>query len=196
MRRFVLGSGSKSRLKLIEQSGFVPDLIEAPDVDETPLKKEKVLDYVKRVSKAKCEFLSKRYSDDVVLTADTVMSHRGQIVRKIYTGDDIKDFLESCSGRSVKAITSLCVYDAEKISQKTIETSLKYKHLNKSEIDEYVKSGIGIGKAGGVAIESFMECFVIRIIGSYSNILGLPLYDVNNMLVSAGIKRKIQNSPL
>ncbi|MDD2840768.1 MAG: Maf family protein, partial [Rickettsiales bacterium] len=72
----------------------------------------------------------------------------------------------------------------------TITTYIKYKHFNEIDIKEYIKSGEGLNKAGGICIEGIMESFVIKIIGSYSNIMGLPLYETRNMLISAGIRTK------
>ena len=76
--------------------------------------------------------------------------------------------------------------------QKTVETKIKFKTLNQRDIDEYVNGGYGRGKAGGLAIESLADSFIIKIVGSYSNILGLPLYETRNMLISAGVKSKEQ----
>ena len=75
-----------------------------------------------------------------------------------------------------------------KRAKKTVETTLKFKHLNQLDIDEYIKGGYGLNKAGGIMVESMMDSFIIRIIGSYSNVMGLPLYETRNMLISAGIK--------
>jgi septum formation protein len=119
------------------------------------------------------------------------MSIRNQIIQKTYTDEEVRKSLEDCSGKSYKAITSFCVYSKKKISQKTLTTSIKYKHFSKDDIDDYVKSKQGIKKAGGICIEGLLESFVIKIIGNYSNIGGLPLYDVTNALISAGIKRNI-----
>ncbi|GMO60910.1 MAG: Maf-like protein [Rickettsiales bacterium] len=191
MKRFILGSGSASRKNLIQQAGFIPDLIEAPDIDETPLKKEKPLDYIKRIAKTKCESLTKKYSDDVILCADTIVSMQNKIFQKAKTDEEVLQCLKQYSGKTTKLITSVCVYSNGKIAQKTITTSIKYKNFDEKEIADYIKSKQGIGKAGGIMIEGMLESFVIKIIGNYSNIMGLPLYYVNNMLVSAGIQRKV-----
>ncbi len=191
MPKFILGSGSPSRLALIKQAGFEPDIIEAADIDETPLKKEKPLDYVKRVSAEKCYFLHKKYYGEVILTADSIGETRGIILRKAHTDEDVEKYMKLMSGRNVKLITSVCLINSEhKFSQKTINTSIKFKHFNDLDIQEYVKSKEGLKKAGGMMIEGMAESYVIKIVGSYSNIMGLPLYQTRNMLISAGIKTK------
>ena len=191
MTRFILGSSSPSRLLLLRQAKFEPDVIAPADIDETPLKKEKPIDYVKRVSELKVRALHEKYFGDVILTADTIIATKSLIMRKAHTDNDVEEFLHHISGRNIRVITSVCVINADnKMAKKTIITSLKYKHLNEIDIKEYIKSGEGLNKAGGVCIEGMMESFVIKIIGSYSNIMGLPLYETRNMLVSAGIKTK------
>ncbi len=191
MTRFILGSSSPSRLLLLRQTKFEPDVIAPADIDETPLKKEKPIDYVKRVSELKVRALHEKYFGDVILTADTIIATKSLIMRKAHTDNDVEEFLHHISGRNIRVITSVCVINADnKMAKKTIITSLKYKHLNEIDIKEYIKSGEGLNKAGGVCIEGMMESFVIKIIGSYSNIMGLPLYETRNMLVSAGIKTK------
>lgn len=191
MTRFILGSSSPSRLLLLRQAKFEPDVIAPADIDETPLKKEKPIDYVKRVSELKVRGLHEKYFGDVILTADTIIATKSLIMRKAHTDNDVEEFLHHISGRNIRVITSVCVINADnKMAKKTIITSLKYKHLNEIDIKEYIKSGEGLNKAGGVCIEGMMESFVIKIIGSYSNIMGLPLYETRNMLVSAGIKTK------
>lgn len=170
---------------------FEPDIIAPADVDETPLKKEKPIDYVRRVAELKARALHEKYFGDVILTADTIIATKSLIMRKADTNEDVKEFLSRLSGRNIRVITSICVINADnKMAKKTVITNLKYKHLNEIDIKEYIKSGEGLNKAGGVCIEGIMESFVIKITGNYSNIMGLPLYETRNMLVSAGIKTK------
>ena len=191
MPRFILGSSSQSRLQLLRQMKFEPDIISPADIDETPFKKEKPLDYVKRISELKARKIHEKYFGDVILTADTIISTRSLIMRKAHNNEDVEKNLNLLSGRNVKVITSVCVINTNnKLSQKTIITNIKYKHFNNIDIEEYIKSGEGLNKAGGVCIEGLMESFVIKIIGNYSNIMGLPLYETRNMLISAGIKAK------
>lgn len=191
MAKFVLGSSSQSRLLLIKQAGFKPDVIAPADIDETPLKKEKPLDYVKRIAESKARTLHEKYFGDVILTADTIVSTKSLILRKAHTNEDVEKCLNYISGRNIKVITSLCVINSDnKLSQKTVITNIKYKHFNNIDIKQYIASKEGLNKAGGICIEGMMDSFVIKIIGSYSNIMGLPLYETRNMLISAGIDIK------
>ena len=189
MVKFVLASSSSVRLKLLKQINFEPDVIAPADIDETPLKKEKPVDYLKRMAFNKAESIHQKYFGNVILAADTIINYQSRIIQKPKNDDEIRELLNFYSSKNIKVIT--CVYmitDDNKRSQKVVETTIKFKHLSKLDIDQYIAGQYGIGKAGGVMIESLMESFVIRIIGSYSNIMGLPLYETRNMLISAGIK--------
>ena len=172
----------------MKQARFEPDVIVPADVDETPFKKEKPLDYVKRIAELKARNVHEKYFGDVILTADTIISTKSLIMRKAYNDEEIEKNLNLLSGRNVKVITSICLINSQnKLSQRTIITNVKYKHFNDIDKKQYIASKEGLNKAGGVCIEGIMESFVIKIIGSYSNIMGLPLYETRNMLISAGI---------
>lgn len=192
MVRFVLGSGSPTRLKLLRQINFVPNVISPADIDETPFKKEKPLDYVKRMAETKAETLHEKFFGDVLLSADTIITYLSKIVQKPCDDDKIRKLLKAYSSRNIKVVTAVYMITADnKRVKKTVETNLKFKNLNPLDIEEYISGGYGKCKAGGVAIESMMDSFVIKIVGSYSNIMGLPLYETRNMLISAGVKPNV-----
>lgn len=193
MVKLILGSGSKSRLALLRQAGFEPDLIVPADIDETPHRREKPLDYVKRIAETKALTLHEKFFGDVILCADTIMNYQSKIIQKCYTDEEVRKSLEDCSGRTTKAITSVCMINADnKMCKRTVETSIKFKNFNPLDIDEYVNSKEGVGCAGGIKVEGLMESFILKIIGNYSSIQGLPLYHVRNMLISAGLKPNIE----
>ena len=189
MSKFVLASGSKIRLKLLEKINFKPDIICPADIDETPFKKEKPIDYVKRMAETKAEFVNQKYFGNVILSADTIVNYQARIIQKAKTDDEIRELLKFYSNKNIKLITSIYMINSNNIrTKKTVETTIKFKNISKRDIDEYVLTKQGIGNSGGVSIEGFMDSFAIKIIGNYSNILGLPLYQVRNMLISAGVK--------
>ncbi len=191
MAKFILGSSSKVRLDLLKQINFVPDIIYAPNIDEKPIKKEKPLDYVKRIAEEKADSLHQKFYGDVILSADTIVSTQIKIIQKPKDNDEIKKLLKYYSSKNIKLITSICIITSDhKKIKKTITTKIKFKNLNQQDIEEYINGDYGSGKAGGIAIESLMESFIIKMVGSYSNIMGLPLYETRNALISAGIKAK------
>lgn len=191
MTKFILGSGSPERLQLLKDSGFIPDEIVPADIDETPRKKEKPEKYVVRIARDKAEFLHEKYFGEVILAGDTILASKSQIMQKCRTEDEIRKNLIFFSGRSVRALTSVCVINSEhKVAQRMVETSIKMKHMSNIDVEDYIKSGCWIGRAGGLG-GGMLDSFIIRIVGSYSNVRGLPMYETSNMLISAGVKRVV-----
>ena len=191
MPKFVLASSSPFRLNLLRKINFVPDIVEGANIDETPYKKEKPLDYVKRMAETKAETLNQKYFGNIILAADTIVNYQTRIIQKPKDKDELISMIKSYSNRSIKLITSVyLIKEDNKRSRKTVITSVKFKPLNQRDIDDYmnIKDIDLMINCGGIAFETLMESFVVRIIGYYSNILGLPLYTVRNMLISAGVK--------
>ena len=200
MKKLILASSSQSRLDILKKLNIVPNEIIAPDVDETPLKKEKGHLLSKRLAKIKAfkvleiverdivNNLRMNANDTLILSGDTVAVCRGVIMEKAVSNEDVKRYLKLSSGRSVRVYTSFCLIDikSKKFALKTVETRLKCKCLTNKEIESYVILGDGIGKAGGFAISGFGECFIEKIIGSYSAVMGIPSLQIMNCLNSFG----------
>jgi septum formation protein len=185
---FILASGSTVRLELLKQVSFFPHLIISPDIDETPLKREKPRDYVLRVSKTKAERVRETYPNDNILAADTIIVVLNRIVQKLEDEEKVRRYFKLYSGRNIKALSGICfINKAGIITQKTCETKIKFKCLGKKDLDDLVKYGDIFGCSGGIRMEGFCEGLVKSIKGSYSNIVGLPLYDVRNILISNGV---------
>lgn len=184
MTKLILGSSSKSRLELLKKIGLTPDIIAPADINETPFKKENPIDYVKRIALAKCEKVIEKYKDGCVLTADTIVTRNRRIMQKAHNNDELLNFLKFLSGKTCQVITSFCVAKNGKvISQKLVSTKIKFKNFSKFDIEQYIKSGEGINKAGGIYVEGLMESFIVKLQGSYSNIQGLPVYEARNALL-------------
>ena len=195
--KFILGSSSNIRLALLKQIGFVPDIVESPSIDEKPLKKEKPLDYVKRIAKLKAETINQKFFGHNILSADTIVNYQSLIIQKPTDENDLMKMLHSYSNRSVKVITSIYFINSfNKRIKKTIITSLKFKTLNKKDIEDYILYAKKydynlLNCCGGILIETILSSFVTKIVGSYSNIQGLPLYETRNILISSGIKNNL-----
>lgn len=191
MPMLILASCSPRRLDLLRQVNIIPELVIPADIDEAILKKELPSAYVKRVALLKAEKISKLYKNDYILSADTIVTMGRRILPKTEDDTGVKACLTQLSGRSHLVITSVCIATPTgKIAQKTVATRVIFKRLSSYEIDMYIKSQEGIGKAGGYAIQGLAECFVRRINGSFSSIVGLPLYQTVNMLNGAGYNDK------
>ena len=188
---FILGSSSKIRLISLKSINFNPDIVTSADIDETPLKKETPEVYVKRMALEKCNKVLETHKEGVVLTADTIGTRNKKIIRKALSDEDADEILNFISGKNVDFLTAFCVAkDGVIVTKKLIRTKVYFKHFNEYDIKELVESKEGIGASCACRFEGLMQGFVKKIVGSFSNIMGLPLYEVRNSLISAGVKTK------
>ncbi|WP_061931424.1 Maf-like protein [Aureimonas sp. AU22] len=189
----VLASGSPRRLELLQQVGIEPARLLATAIDETPERSEHPRSLAKRLSRAKAlaahEALAARgeTKETFVLGADTVVSLGRQVVPKAEIAEDAVTNLRILSGRSHRVFTGVCVVTpGGKARQRLVETRIRFKRLSRDDIERYVESGEWQGKAGGYAIQGLAGAFVVRLVGSYSNVVGLPLYETLSLLTGEG----------
>lgn len=186
--RFVLASASPRRLDLLAQIGVVPDLVDPADIDEAPTRNELPRDHAARLAEEKAQAVRTRHTDAVILAADTVVALGRRILPKAEDAETARRCLAMLSGRRHKVIGGLVVIGAEgRTWRRLVTTSVKFKRLEKSEIDAYIDSGEWDGKAGGYAIQGRAAALIPWIEGSWSNVVGLPLYETAQLLRSAGI---------
>ena len=185
--QFLLGSASPRRLELLKQIGINPDLVEAPNIDETNFKKELPLNYVKRMAIEKSLILQPKYENSTILTADTVVALGRRILPKTTDVKMAEDCLRMISGRRHKVLTSFALCSPNKILKvKTVVSLVKFKRLHNEEIKYYLETNEWNGKAGGYAIQGVAASFINFISGSYSNVMGLPLAELYRALLSIG----------
>jgi septum formation protein len=183
----VLASTSPRRRELLARIGLVPTRITAPEIDETPLKSELPRDYVARLAEGKALAVA-RGADEVVLAGDTTVAVGRRILEKPADEADLRRMLGLLSGRRHHVYSGLCVVGTDgKPRVRVVDTIVAFKALSAAEIDWYVASGEGMGKAGGYAIQGRAETFVRFLSGSHSNVVGLPLFETRALLSSAGI---------
>jgi septum formation protein len=183
----VLASTSPRRRELLARIGVTPARIAAPEIDETPLKGELPRDYVIRLAKGKA-LAVERAANEVVLAGDTTVAVGRRILEKPADEADLRRMLGLLSGRRHHVYSGLCVVGTDgKARLRVADTIVAFKVLSAAEIDWYVESGEGMGKAGGYAIQGRAECFVRFLSGSHSNVVGLPLFETRTLLTSAGI---------
>ena len=172
----VLASESPRRAALLALAGIVPDAIRAAAIDETPQRNETPRRHAERLAQEKARAVAAQYRHALVLAADTVVACGRRILPKASNADQVRACLDLLSGRSHQVITAVALIDAlGKLHARTVLTRVKFKRLDGAEIDAYVASGEGVGKAGGYAIQGRAEAFVRALNGSYSNVVGLPL---------------------
>lgn len=183
----VLASTSPRRRELLARIGVVPARIASPDIDETPRKGELPRDYVARLARAKALAVG-RAPDEVVLAGDTTVAIGRRILEKPADEADLRRMLGLLSGRRHHVWSGICVVGSEgRARVRVADTGVAFKVLSAAEIDWYVASGEGMGKAGGYAIQGRAESFVRFLSGSHSNVVGLPLFEARALLTSAGI---------
>ncbi|HET9230289.1 MAG TPA: Maf family nucleotide pyrophosphatase [Vitreimonas sp.] len=182
MTRLVLASASPRRLALLAQIGVTPDEVIAADIDETPLKKETPRALALRLARAKAETVQ---ADGRILAADTVVALGRRVLPKAETESEARNCLELLSGRGHRVYTGVVLKTAKGARQRLVETRVTFKVLSPVEIDAYIASAEWKGKAGGYAAQGLAARYITNIVGSYSNIVGLPLYETANLLEGA-----------
>ena len=188
MARLVLASGSPRRLVLLAQIGIVPDAIDAADLDETPLPRERPVAHALRLARAKACAVSARHSGAIVLAADTVVAVARRILPKTESVAEARICLALLSGRRHRVVTGVALMDASGAIRTGVSMSLvTFKRLEPYEIERYVAGGEWRGKAGGYAIQGSAAALVRAFSGSWSGVVGLPLFETRRLLRAASI---------
>jgi septum formation protein len=185
---FVLASASPRRLELLAQIGIVPDAVDPAALDEMPGKSELPRDHAARLANEKAAAVRARHPDAVILAADTVVALGRRILPQAEDEATARRCLAMLSGRRHKVIGGLTVIAADGTAWRRVAiSSVKFKRLSAAETDAYIASGEWHGKAGGYAIQGRAAALIPWIEGSYSNVVGLPLYETAQLLRAAGI---------
>lgn len=188
MVRLILASASPRRLTLLAQIGVVPDAVDAADLDETPTLGELAEPHAARLAMAKAALVAACHAGAVVLAADTVVSVGRRILPKTKTEAEARACLALLSGRRHRVVTAVVLVDAAGRSRTRSSTSVvTFKRLSPGEIDRYIAGGEWRGKAGGYAIQGSAAALVRALSGSWSGVVGLPLYETRLLLAAAGI---------
>ncbi|MBQ8661678.1 MAG: septum formation protein Maf [Alphaproteobacteria bacterium] len=192
MKDFVLASGSPQRKQLLAQLGTEPAVIEPADIDETPFRGEKPSAYVKRMAREKAMHVAAKYPGKVVLGSDTVVVCAAKIIQKAHSDEEQEKVMRALSGKSHHVLTAVCVVDAAgKPRVRLNTTKIQMKRLSEQEIKDYVATHEWVGCAG-YKIEGRLAGLVRKMTGSYSGVVGLPLFETKNLLESAGIRQELK----
>ena len=179
---FILASSSPRRIRLLENAGFKPKEIVPADIDETEKKNERPDKYVVRVATEKAEHVAKLRPGICIVAADTIIVAKGKIVRKAPTEQKAKANLKMLSGSTHYAYTGYCVIsDKGTVISKLVKTTVKMKKFTDDEIDTLIASKEWQNVAA-YRIEGLLSSLVKGIEGSYTNIIGLPVYEVSQDL--------------
>ena len=180
----ILASASPRRRDLLAQIGIVPDAIHPAEIDETPKPGELPRVLARRLAREKSEAVS---ADGFVLAADTVVAVGRRILPKAETETEARDCLALLSGRTHRVFTGISVRGPDgRTAERIVVSRVEFKRLSEAEIDAYIATGDWQGKAGGYAIQGPAGAFIPTIHGSYSAIVGLPLYETRALLTGLG----------
>ncbi|MCA3600948.1 MAG: septum formation protein Maf [Methylobacterium sp.] len=191
--RLLLASASPRRFQLLDQIGLTPDDVVATLIDETPRSRERPRVYVERMAREKADAARRIVAHDapraqsVILAADTVVALGASILPKAETVEEAATCLRMLSGRAHRVYTSIVVQlPSGRQGQRLVEARVRFKRISAEELDAYLASGEWRGKAGGYAIQGIAGAFVTKLIGSYSAVVGLPLYETVALLTGLG----------
>ncbi|MFC3903581.1 septum formation protein [Acinetobacter marinus] len=179
--RIILASASPRRKELLEQVGVTFDVAPA-DVDETQFAGEHIEHYVKRVAIAKAQAILSQFPDATVIAADTTVGVDQQIFTKPMDEHDALRMWRQLSGRDHVVKTTVVIAKENKIWHDTVSTLVYFKVLDDAEMRQYWQTGEPCDKAAGYAIQGRAAAWVTRIEGSYSNVVGLPLFETLQLL--------------
>ena len=186
---FVLASASPRRLELLRQVGLAPDSIDPPDIDETPRRRELPPAYVMRLAEEKARTVMPRHPGAFILGADTVVACGRRILPKTEDEASARSCLELLSGRRhrVHGAITLVIPDGG-LTSRRVDSLVAFKRLSEIEIRAYLCSGEWRGKAGGYAIQGRAAALIRWVSGSYSNVVGLPLFETVQLLAGRGYR--------
>ena len=174
-------------MELLAQVGLVPAEVTATDVDEAPGRQELPAALCQRLASAKAGHVAKNFSGDFVLGADTVVACGRRVLAKAADETEARAFLKLLSGRRHRVYGGVCVIGPDGVAHsKCVMTAVIFKRLSNQDIDAYLKGGEWRDKAGAYAIQGTAAAFIPKIIGSYSNVVGLPLAETAALLHGLG----------
>jgi septum formation protein len=191
--RLILASGSPRRVALLQQVGVTPDFLKPTEIDETPHRREMARTLARRLSMEKAEAAHIKASKDetldgcFILAADTVVTIGRRILPKTMLLDEASVCLRLLSGRAHRVYTGVClVTPTGDYRTRLIYSKVRFKRLSEEEVEAYLASGEWRGKAGGYAIQGLAASFIVKLSGSYSNVVGLPIHETVQLLKGEG----------
>lgn len=183
----ILASASPRRLELLRQIGIAPHLIDPPQLDETPRPRELPAVYAPRIAEAKARAVAGRHGPAFVLAADTVVVCGRRILPKAEDEGTARACLDLLSGRRHRVLGGVgLVCPDGRYLHRLVTTAVTFKRLSAEEVEAYIAAGEWHGKAGGYAIQGRAAALIPAIGGSYSNVVGLPLFETAALLRGAG----------
>jgi len=192
----VLASASPRRLELLRQIGIEPVAIDPAEISEAPRARETPIKLAERLAEEKARLVAARHPGRYVLGADTVVACGRRMLPKAETEQCARRCLSLLSGRRHRVHGGLCLIDPQgRVRRRRVTTIVRFKRLSQRELDAYLASGEWRDKAGGYAIQGRAGAFAIGLVGSYSNVVGLALYELTVLLDGLGY-RPLETAPV
>lgn len=183
MAHIILASSSPRRRELLQQLGLNFD-IHSPDIDESVLEQESVKQYVERLACTKAEAVFQQYPNSIIIAADTTVAVDHHILGKPESKQHAFEMWQRISGRKHDVFSGVCVRTITEKSSIVVRTQVEFQQLSLNDMESYWATGEPLGKAGAYAIQGIAARYIPRIEGSYSNVVGLPLYETIQLLQS------------
>jgi septum formation protein len=185
----VLASASPRRLELLRQVGLMPDCIDPADIDEIPRRGELPPEHAMRLAAEKAQAVIPRHPGAYLLAADTVVACGRRILPKTEDEASARDCLELLSGRRHRVHGAIALVSPDgRLMTRRVESQVAFKRLSEVEIGAYLRTGEWQGKAGGYAIQGRAAALIRWVSGSYSNVVGLPLFETVQLLAGRGYR--------
>ena len=191
--KLVLAFASPRRLELLQQAGLDADALLPADIDETPNRGESPRNLAIRLASEKAAAAAKvkahlpELDGAYVLSADTVVAVGRRVLPKCETSEEADDCLNRLSGRQHRVYTAVSLLTPRGLERRRlVEARLRFKRLSAQEIEAYISAGEWRGKAGGYAIQGLAGVFLVKLVGSYTAVVGLPLYETVSLLAGEG----------
>ncbi len=185
--KLILASASPRRLSILADAGIVPAKILPASINETPHRRELPRDLAQRLALEKLRAIQKLEPETYILSADTVVAVGRRILPKAESPEEVRQCWELMSGRRHHVYTSVVVCGITgKTFQGTVDSVVIFRRVSREEIEDYIKCGEGIGKAGGYGIQGCAAMFIRFMSGSYTNIVGLPMFETAQLLRRCG----------
>ena len=190
---FILASASPRRQELLARIGLAPDQVIPADIDETRKRDEKPADLAGRLAQEKARLVAHDHPDSYILAADTVAAAGRRELTKPQDEEQARQWLKLLSGRRHRIHGGICLIAPDgRESARIVTTMVRFKRLSTPEIEGYLSTGEWDGKAGGYAIQGYAEIFVKDIQGAHSNVVGLSLYDVMQLMAGTGMVKWVR----
>lgn len=182
----VLASSSPRRRDLLKRLGIDPARIASPDIDENPRKGEVPRVYALRMAEEKAAVVA-RGAGEIIIAGDTTVAVGRRILQQAADADMQRNFLTLLSGRRHHVLSAVAVIDVDgRMRSRICDSIVRFKRLSPDEIEGYIDSKEGLGKAGGYAIQGRAEALIDWMAGSHSGVIGLPLYETRALLRASG----------